>query len=72
MFERDGQMCTKCGTTKGKLTIDHKIRKADGGTDDLENLQVLCWYCHTRKNHLEQIGIDGISQLFDLDGFDGR
>lgn len=33
------------------LTVDHIIPKAVGGTDDDENLQVLCRGCNGRKRH---------------------
>lgn len=46
--ERDGFYCQTCGTTH-RLTVDHKIPLARGGTNDLENLQLLCWSCNSRK-----------------------
>lgn len=38
--------CRNCGSTK-ELEVHHRIRRADGGTDRLENLVTLCHKCHT-------------------------
>jgi 5-methylcytosine-specific restriction enzyme A len=40
--------CTWCATTTD-LTVDHVIAKANGGTDDPSNLQVLCRSCNSQK-----------------------
>ncbi|WP_349260474.1 HNH endonuclease signature motif containing protein [Longimicrobium sp.] len=46
VFETYGYRCAMCGRNPKedgiKLVIDHKIPVAWGGTDDIENLQVLC------------------------------
>lgn len=39
--ERDGFRCRVCGTDR-TLTVDHVIAVANGGTDDDDNLQLLC------------------------------
>ena len=41
-------ICGDCGTVDD-LTVDHIIPIAHGGTNDLENLQVLCNSCNCRK-----------------------
>lgn len=49
VIDRDGPFCATCGTTRN-LTIDHIRPVAHGGTDDLENLRVLCRSCNSRKH----------------------
>ena len=34
--------------------VDHIKSKAKGGTDDLENLQLLCKECHKKKTQEEK------------------
>lgn len=41
--------CVICGSTE-KPSVDHIIPKSKGGTDDLENLQVLCTSHNSKKN----------------------
>lgn len=36
------------------LTVDHIVAKIDGGTDDLDNLAVLCKSCQGRKGQTER------------------
>jgi hypothetical protein len=42
-----GQKCVTCG--KPADTIDHIIPIARGGTNDLSNLQPMCWECNKKK-----------------------
>ncbi|MFZ9960249.1 MAG: HNH endonuclease [Candidatus Limnocylindrus sp.] len=64
-----GGLCAEC-RRHGRLTpatdVDHIKRKADGGTDELGNLQALCKDCHEAKTMAEsgcvqrpQVGTDG-------------
>jgi hypothetical protein len=46
--ERDGFSCRHCGTA-ALLTVDHVVAVANGGTDDDDNLQLLCRSCNSRK-----------------------
>lgn len=46
---RDGFQCAVCGITN-MLTIDHKLAVINGGTNDPENLQLMC------KSHNSQKG----------------
>ena len=48
VIARDGDHCAHCGTTEG-LTVDHILALTNGGTNDVENLQLLCVPCHKRK-----------------------
>jgi hypothetical protein len=47
-----GCNCEKCGCTKTSiLNVHHKIRKVDGGSDDLDNLQLICPNCHAEIHY---------------------
>lgn len=49
-FRTYGDSCFKCGD---KATdIDHILEVAEGGTDDIENLQPLCRACHIEKTNI--------------------
>lgn len=48
VFARDGRRCRLCGCTE-RLEIDHIIPVVWGGTDEPENLQVLCKPCNLAK-----------------------
>ncbi|MYD50480.1 MAG: HNH endonuclease [Dehalococcoidia bacterium] len=50
VIKRDQGRCRHCGHCVGEDgEIDHVMPIADGGTADLENLQLLCWSCHRTK-----------------------
>ena len=42
--------CAKCGS-KNKLEIDHIKPVSKGGTDDMNNLQILCKKCNCSKGN---------------------
>jgi hypothetical protein len=46
--ERDGFRCRTCGLDR-TLTVDHVIAVINGGTDDDDNLQILCRSHNTAK-----------------------
>lgn len=48
VIERDGRRCQLCGSTDD-LCIDHIVPVSKGGGDELDNLQVLCRSCNSRK-----------------------
>ena len=51
---RDNYTCQICGATVkdgAKLEIDHIIPKSKGGSDDENNLQVLCRQCNREKHN---------------------
>lgn len=51
VVQRDGAWCSVCGETKWQhLTIDHMISRSRGGTNQLDNLQLLCRACHCYKD----------------------
>ena len=45
---RDNNSCVKCGATEN-LHIDHEIALSRGGSNDVDNLEVLCRDCNLRK-----------------------
>lgn len=49
VHERDEWTCCKCGRVSMDLECDHIVNRAQGGTDDLGNLQSLCKLCHDAK-----------------------
>ena len=53
VFQRDGRICRYCGNDEN-LQIDHIISRKNGGTHDLENLQVLCRDCNLRKSSKDE------------------
>jgi 5-methylcytosine-specific restriction endonuclease McrA len=56
VLERDGHQCQSCGQTSRRrsLQIDHIIPLAQGGTNDISNLQTLCQACNAHKHkHLD-------------------
>ena len=66
--KRAGYRCWFCGRHKSELgtnetvTTDHKIELNEGGKDDLDNTECLCFACHKLKlwvrtyvnNHLQK------------------
>lgn len=50
VFKRDNYTCKSCGR-KDNLTVDHIVQLSCGGTNNLENLQTLCKYCHEEKDN---------------------
>lgn len=52
ILERDGFRCKACGISAddgATLHVDHRIAVANGGTNDPDNLQVLCSDCNLGK-----------------------
>lgn len=48
VYDRDGRRCRHCGTPD-RLSIDHVTARANGGGDEIDNLQTLCMPCNRRK-----------------------
>ena len=44
-FRKYGRRCDQCGKA-GRFEVHHRIPVSQGGTNDVENLQVLCRGCH--------------------------
>ncbi|MCC7269314.1 MAG: HNH endonuclease [Rhodocyclaceae bacterium] len=47
------QPCLKAGRVTPARQVDHVISKAEGGTDDEDNLQAICMACHKAKTARE-------------------
>ena len=60
LFARDGWQCVYCGTTAGRLTLDHVIPRSKGGESIWENVVTACAPCNLRKGDrsLEQVGME--------------
>jgi hypothetical protein len=53
VFKRDDFRCQICGKSQAAgvtLHVDHRISIANGGSDELENLQTLCCECNLGKS----------------------
>lgn len=56
VLKRDAGICQPCmhdGVVHQGNEVDHKIPKAQGGTDDLDNLQTICRARHRAKTQAE-------------------
>lgn len=69
IFRRDHHACRYCGATASdtKLTIDHVVPTALGGTDEPSNLVTACKDCNAGKTssvpntwHLADVSTDGL------------
>jgi 5-methylcytosine-specific restriction endonuclease McrA len=49
LFARDGWRCVYCGTTNGRLTLDHVVPRSRGGASVWENVVTSCAPCNLRK-----------------------
>ena len=59
LFARDGWRCMYCGTTSGRLTLDHVVPRSKGGESSWENVVTSCAPCNLRKGDrlLEEAGL---------------
>lgn len=51
LFARDGWRCMYCGTSAGKLTLDHVVPRSRGGDSVWENVVTSCAPCNMRKGN---------------------
>ena len=54
VFDRDGFKCRYCGAPapEVRLTVDHVLAVAKGGSDDIENLATACRECNLGKSDM--------------------
>lgn len=46
------------------LTVDHKVAKSEGGTDEVKNMQTLCRNCNQSKSNLSHNRIRSLFKWF--------
>jgi len=51
VFQKARYKCQTCGSSEN-LTRHHKKRKSKGGTNNHDNLKILCRECHDRKHNI--------------------
>jgi 5-methylcytosine-specific restriction endonuclease McrA len=51
LFARDGWRCMYCGTTNGRLTLDHVVPRSRGGESVWDNVVTSCAPCNMRKGN---------------------
>jgi 5-methylcytosine-specific restriction endonuclease McrA len=51
LFARDGWRCVYCGTTSGRLTLDHVVPRSRGGDSVWENVVTSCAPCNLHKGN---------------------
>ncbi len=51
LFARDGWRCVYCGTSGGRLTLDHVVPRSRGGDSVWENVVTSCAPCNLRKGN---------------------
>jgi len=49
LFARDGWRCVYCGSSGGRLTLDHVVPRSKGGESVWENVVTACAPCNHRK-----------------------
>lgn len=62
LIEEKGPFCEDCGQ-ETKLQVDHIIPISRGGTNDMENLQLLCYKCHQKKHNYKFFEVGDNKQL---------
>lgn len=48
LCELYGNKCLRCGSSE-RITVDHVVSLRKGGSNDISNLQPLCWKCNNWK-----------------------
>lgn len=67
VYANGGGKCSICGKTVSfnRMTIDHKVPLAYGGTNYIDNLQLACLSCNQMKGSMDmEEFIDKVQQLY--------
>src|SRR4051795_4677482 len=51
LFARDGWRCVYCGSSSGRLTLDHVVPRSRGGDSVWENVVTSCAPCNMKKGN---------------------
>jgi 5-methylcytosine-specific restriction endonuclease McrA len=51
LFARDGWRCAYCGSSGGRLTLDHVVPRSRGGDSVWENVVTSCAPCNLKKGN---------------------
>jgi diadenosine tetraphosphate (Ap4A) HIT family hydrolase/5-methylcytosine-specific restriction endonuclease McrA len=67
VLKRASSRCELCGTSNEEkaIEVDHIEPKNHGGTDDIDNLQALCYSCNASKRDRDNTDFRDIRQLYD-------
>jgi len=67
LLDRTGYSCAACGVkeTSGELSIDHKVPLSRGGTNTIDNIQILCLTCNQLKSDKAIAYCDGEPLIID-------
>lgn len=58
--------CVLCGVSSEQraLEVDHIVPRALGGSDDISNLQALCYKCNSMKRHTDSTDFRDVSERY--------
>lgn len=65
-FKRDGFTCQYCGRKPPAVVLqaDHVVPRAEGGTDEIENILTACFDCNNGK---AAVSLDDITDVVDVE-----
>ena len=57
LWHKQNGLCCYCGkfVKKSEATLEHRVARSLGGTDDLDNLAMACQPCNSRKSGREDM-----------------
>jgi len=68
VLKRAHGRCELCGVSKDKkaLEVDHIVPRSLQGTDDLSNLQALCYSCNAMKQNRDNTDFRSINEVYEI------